>query len=129
MKFAGFPARAKATAIPNVYFSDVLPRLGDEPAAVGVALYAFHPLMAKRGFPRHVSGEELVADPSLATFLRRAGALCSDDPSDHSLVVENALRRCVDAGMLLELHRADSADDCKIYFLNAPSDRRAMEAA
>ena len=65
MTFAGFPARAQATAIPNVFFSDVLPKLANDPAAVGVALYAFNVLMRKRGFPRYVTGDELASEMGL----------------------------------------------------------------
>ena len=129
MTFAGFPARAKATAIPNVFFSDVLPRLAGDPVAVGVALFAFNKLMAKRGFPRDLTGAELSADASLVAYLAACGALNGDDAERQRAVIDDGLRRCVEAGMLLVLVQQEGEVDTARYFLNTPADRRGMETA
>ena len=120
MTFAGFPARPRSTAIPNVCFSDVLPALADDAAAVGVALYAFQALQAKRGSPRFVAEEELRSDPSLAAYLRAAGM--------EGDAVSRGLARAVDAGMLLSLTVERDGQRRELYFLNAPADRRGMES-
>ena len=69
MSFAGFPARSQATAIPNVFFSDVLPRLAHDPVALGVTLFAFRALQRKKGFPRYIAASDLVAEPALLSYL------------------------------------------------------------
>jgi DnaD/phage-associated family protein len=120
MTFAGFPARAQATAIPNVFFTDVLPRLAGDAVAVGVALYAFKALLGKRGSPRFTTDDELAADASLAAFLSAAGISAAD--------IGGGLRRLVDAGMLLSVVVEDEGRRRELYFLNTPADRRGMEA-
>ena len=127
MTFAGFPSSGRATAIPSVFFSDVLPQLADDPAVVGVALYAFNALMAKRGFPRELTVEELLADAGLAAYLKRSGCVSGEDAAETSRVVAGGLGRCVDAGVLLALIEESGDGEREVYFLNTPSDRRAME--
>ena len=129
MTFAGFPSSGRATAIPSVFFSDVLPRLADDPAVVGVALYAFNALMAKRGFPRELTVEELLADAGLAAYLKRSGCVSGEDAAETSRVVAGGLGRCVDAGVLLALIEESGDGEREAYLLNTPSDRRAMETA
>ncbi|MBI2723988.1 MAG: DnaD domain protein [Chloroflexi bacterium] len=120
MTFTGFPARAQATAIPNVFFSDLLPHLRDR-ADIGVALYAFRALQAKKGFPRYLDAAELAADPALAAYLG-AGAT----PVEATLAC--ALAALVDAGMLLRLDVDADEGPRVLYFLNAPADRRGIDA-
>lgn len=119
MTFAGFPARARATAIPNVFFSDVLPQLTDL-TELGVVLFALRAVLGKRGFPRYVTGAEIENDPSLAAFLSNAKA-----PDD---AISSGLRRAVHAGVLLSLAVEREGRTVPLYFLNAPSDRRGMDA-
>ncbi len=120
MTFAGFPARSQATAIPNVFFSDVLPGLAADPVAVGVALYAFTELMRTRGYPRYLEGDALAADPSLAAYLAAAGS--------DATCIEAALARVCESGMLLSLTVERDGTQRTLYFLNAPADRRGLEA-
>ena len=122
MTFAGFPSRPQSTAIPNVFFTDVLPLLADDIVAVGVALYAFKALQSKRGSPRFVTEGELAGDAALAAFIGAAGG----DPGED---LRRGLGRAVDAGVLLGLIvEDDAAQRRELYFLNAPADRRGMEA-
>ena len=116
--FAGFPARAEATAIPKVLFTDILPQLADDAASLGVVLYAFKALQSKRGTPRYVTTAELAADPALARYLERAGG---------SDAIERGLRRAVELGVLLPLAVEGDGGRSELYFLNAPADRRGME--
>lgn len=118
--FQGFPSSGKATVIPNVFFTDVLPRLAGDGVAVGVALYAFKALQSKRGSPRFLTAEELSGDLSLALFIGTAG-------ESHESV-RRGLARAVDAGMLLRLTVEGEEPRQELYFLNAPADRRGMEA-
>jgi len=117
--FTGIPARAQGVAIPNVVFSDVLPALADDPAAVAVALYGLQALMGTRGFPRYLTAGQLAGDMRLARYLERVG-IATDDLY---AIIEQGLGRCVEAGLFLRLDRPDGA---ALYVLNAPSDRRGV---
>ncbi len=116
--FAGFPARAEATAIPKVLFTDILPLLAEDPASLGVVLFAFKALQSKRGTPRFITASELEADPAVARYLERAGA--GDG-------LERGLRRAAELGVLLPLTVEADGRRVHLYFLNAPADRRGME--
>jgi DnaD/phage-associated family protein len=117
--FAGFPSRAQSTAIPNVFFSDLLPQLTAS-GALAVALCALHAIGRRRGFPRYVEHDELAADCGLTSHLSALG--------DPSALLSGGLARAVDVGVLLSL--AVEAEDGRrdLYFMNAPADRRGMEA-
>jgi DnaD/phage-associated family protein len=118
--FAGFPPRPQSTAIPNLFFSDLLPQLAGDAAEMGVALYAFNLLARKKGFPRYITAKELSADPGLASYLLTAAA--GEGATDRGLA------RAVDLGVLLTLTVAARAGPLALFFLNTPSDRRGMEA-
>jgi len=122
--FAGFPSRPQSTAIPNVFFSDLLPRLTD-PVDLAVTLYAFNVLSRKKGFPRYVTAVELAAEPGLASFL----AGCQDSATAaRSEIIDASLRRAAELGVLLPLTVEPDGALRELYFLNAPADRRGMEA-
>lgn len=120
MTFAGFPARAKATAIPKAFFSDVVPAL-TEPGALAVAVFAFDLLAGKRGFPRYVARADFARAPALHAHLAGLG-----DPDE---LLDAGLRRAVVAGVLLRMRTGSAEAQEWLYFLNTPSDRRGMDAA
>jgi DnaD/phage-associated family protein len=117
--FAGFPSRPQATAIPNVFFTDVLPALAD-PVALGVALFAFNVLGRKKGFPRYVTRADLDAEAALAAYLANAGAARD--------AIDAGLNAVVESGILLALPVETEGRRTTLYFLNAPADRRGMDA-
>jgi DnaD/phage-associated family protein len=123
--FAGFPARPRSTAIPNVFFTDILPQLADA-RELAVAMFAFRALMEKRGFPRYLDAAELTSDPSLGAFMRNGDASRGDDAVSQSIA--RGLERCAELGMLLRLDVERDGRRRTLYFLNAPADRRGMEA-
>jgi len=123
-RFEGFPAGALATAIPNLFFTAVLPRISD-PAELVVSLYFFFAHGRKKGQPRFLTHAELAADHVLAAALDSLG--------------EGALRRglnaAVERGMLLRLDvEPDSAagghagQAQELYFLNTAAGRREAAA-
>jgi DnaD/phage-associated family protein len=123
--FAGFPSRAQATAIPNVFFSDLLPQFADDAAStavasMAVALYAFHVLGRTRGFPRFLTRDELASEPALATLLARAH-------TDADEAIDAGLDRACEVGMLLPLCVEAGGTERTLYFLNTAADRRGME--
>jgi DnaD/phage-associated family protein len=117
-RFAGFPSRAHSTAVPNVFFSDVASQL-TEPGALAVALFAFHLLGAKKGFPRYLTRADFAASQALAACLAPSG--------DASRALDAGLAAAVAARMLLtaQVDRAGARET--LYVLNAPADRRGLE--
>ena len=120
MTFAGFPSNAQATAIPHVFFSDVLPRLAHDAVALGVTLYAMQALQRKKGFPRYLAASDLIGEPAVLSYLMN----CDRDES----AIDDGLRAAADISVLLPLTIEADGVTSEIYFLNAPADRRALEA-
>jgi DNA replication protein len=123
-RFEGFPAGAQATAIPNLFFTAVLPRISD-PAELVVSLCFFFAHRRKKGQPRFLTYAELAADDILVAALDSLG--------------EGALRRglsaAVERGTLLRLDvelasaagkRERQAQE--LYFLNTVDGQRAAAA-
>lgn len=121
MTFAGFPARAEATAIPNVFFSELLPQLAADPAAAGVALYAFRAILRQKGSPRFITAADMAHDAALASYLANAG-VAGDG------VYDGSLARIAELGVLLPLTVEREGQRTVSYFLNTPADRRGMES-
>jgi DnaD/phage-associated family protein len=94
--------------------------MADDPSAMGVALYAFNLLARKRGFPRYITSAELAAEPGLASFLLTAGA--------DERAIERGFARAVELGVLLTLDVQRDGIERSLFFLNAPADRRGLEA-
>jgi DNA replication protein len=115
--FEGFPAGARAVAIPSLFFTAVLPRI-DDPAELVVTVYFFFAHARKKGQPRFLTFGELAADGSLAAAL---GSL-----------PEGGLRRGLDAavqrGTLLRLALEQDGGGEELFFLNTPGGRRAVAA-
>jgi DNA replication protein len=113
--FEGFPAGARAVAIPSLFFTTILPRI-DDPAELVVTVYFFFAHARKKGQPRFLTYAELAADDSLAAAL---GSLA-----------EGALRRGLDAavgrGTLLRLALEQDGRAEELFFLNTPAGRRAV---
>ena len=115
--FEGFPAGARATAVPNLFFAALLPRIED-PAELVVTVYFFFAQARKKGQPRFLTYAELAADGSLAAALGSQA--------------EGGLRRGLDAavqrGTLLRLALEQDGRGEELYFLNTPGGRRAVAA-
>jgi len=119
-RFAGFPAGALATAIPNLFFTAVLPRISD-PAELVVSVYFFFAHRRKKGQPRFLTYAELAADNVLVAALDSLG--------------EDAVRRGLDAaverGTLLRLDAEPAAQEGQaqeLYLLNTAAGRREAAA-
>ena len=117
-EFTGFPAKAKSTPIPSLFFTDVLPRI-DDLAELKVTLHAMWALYGKRGYPRFVTHRELVGDPALAW------GPGGDGPA--SAAVERGLDLAVGRGTLLRLTVDRDGTTDHLYFINSEADRRALE--
>jgi DNA replication protein len=112
-QFKGFPAKSQFTAVPNAFFSVLLPQISDI-AELKVTLHIFQTLYSKRGYPRFTSYQELLGNKSLMSSLKDEKAL------------HKALEMAVKRGTILHmaLDRDGQAED--IYLLNTESDRQAV---
>jgi DnaD/phage-associated family protein len=115
--FEGFPAGARAIAIPNLFFAALLPRIED-PAELVVTVYFFFAQARKKGQPRFLTHAELAADDSLAAAL---GSLAEGG-------LRRGLSAAVQRGTLLRLAVEQDGHGEELYFLNTSGGRRAVAA-
>ena len=123
--FEGFATSGLATAVPNAFFTEVIPYIR-EPEQLVVSIYFFyaqqHPpprADGRRGWPRYLSQEELAAD---RTLLR---ALSNFHPGRELEALDRGLELAVEQETLF---RADTPGGRHLYSLNTPANRRALQA-
>jgi len=117
--FAGFPAgKQPTTAIPNLFFSDLLP-LVDDLAELKVTLHLFWLIGRKRGTLRYARLAELLKDGQLLAGLVTESASGEE-------VLRGALERAVARGTLLHVtvHRGEAAEEW--YMVNSPAGREVL---
>jgi DNA replication protein len=116
-QFTGFPAKMKFTAIPNSFFSTLLPQISDI-AELKTTLHIFWALYQKRGYPRFTTYKELLASKSLMD------SLAGTSPPDKTL--RHALEMATKRGTILHivLDRDGTPED--VYFLNTESDKQTL---
>jgi DNA replication protein len=112
-QFKGFPAKSQFTAVPNAFFSVLLPQISDI-AELKVTLHIFQTLYSKRGYPRFTSYPELLSNKSLMSSLKEEKAL------------HKALEAATKRGTILHLALDRDGQLEDIYFLNTESDRQAV---
>ncbi len=117
-QFKGFPAKSQFTAVPNAFFSTLLPQISDI-AELKVSLHIFQTLYPKRGYPRFTSYHELLANKSLMSSLKEAGGV----PEER---LRNALEMAAKRGTILHLVMDRDGKSEDIYLLNTDSDRQTM---
>jgi DnaD/phage-associated family protein len=116
--FTGFPARARQTPLPNLFFTEVLPNI-DDLAELKVTLHLFSRLSWKKGPIRFVTLKELSGDLGLMSSL-------STGEGDPLALLEGGLRRVLERGTFLHLALVREESTDHLYFLNTDSDRRAI---
>lgn len=116
-QFKGFPAKSQFTAVPNAFFSTLLPQISDI-AELKTTLHIFQTLYQKRGYPRFTSYRELLADKSLMSSLKEA-----EGPPEEAL--RHALEMAAKRGTILHLALDRDGKSEDIYLLNTESDRQA----
>jgi DnaD/phage-associated family protein len=118
-QFNGFPKRMRYTAVPNVFFSTLLPEINDI-SELKVTLHLLATLLRQRGYPRLVTRSELVADAGLKQCLNG-----QSEPVEQLLsrVLEMAAAR----GSIIHLVPEQDGVTDDIYLLNTESDRKAAE--
>jgi len=118
-KFEGFPARMEYTPLPNVFFSGVLPYI-DDMAELKTTLHVLAKLYRKKGYPRYIYSQELLADESLMSGLKAEG----ESPE---ITLQNALEKAVGRGTLLPLAMEKDGTSENVYFLNTVANRQVIE--
>jgi DNA replication protein len=113
--FKGFPARAEVTPLPNIFFSEVLPRIGELAEAKAV-LQVFFLLSRRKGYPRFVSFNELNNDVAILKGLRDL-APATDD------LLKHALESAVHDGILLHIPVDMDGRSEDLYFINNQAEK------
>jgi DNA replication protein len=125
-RFRGFPAgRLRATSIPDLFFSELLPRI-DDPAELRVILHVFWRAQARERKINAVSLAELRQDEALL-----AGLSLGPEPQGAGPALARGLEAALEHGVLLRL-RVDgpaSSDPMEWFFLNTESGRALFERA
>lgn len=102
MSGPGIPDGARATPVPDLFFSRFLPQLAD-PVALKLVLHVFWRVHRRpAGEPPALRADELAADSTL----RRGLAALGVDEAAMGATVAAALDELLAAGLLLELRRA-----------------------
>ena len=116
-QFQGFPSgsRVQFTAVPNIFFSAVLPQITDI-NELKTTLHIIAALYNRKGYPRFIPYSELASDAVLMQGL---------NGSEENL--RNALKKAIERGTLLSLSVVNENVSEDIYFLNDESSRQAVE--
>ena len=117
-QFKGFPAKSQFTAVPNAFFSALLPQISDI-AELKTTLHIFQALYQKRGYPRFTSYQELLANKSLMSSLKEVKG-----PPVEAL--RNALEMATRRGTILHLVLDRDGETEDIYLVNDDPGRRTM---
>ena len=124
---AGFPNSGLATAIPNQFFSRVLPQI-EAPEELVVSVYFFFAQQHKRRSPHYLTKRELASD---ATLARSLSNLVAQGPSPEQRATEDTLQRGLDLsvwrGTLLRAHLGSGGRDEELYAVNNPQNRKGLE--
>jgi len=110
--FDGFQKNMRYTPLPNVLFSQLVPHIQDV-AELKVILYVFYLLYQKKGYPRYVTGAELLGDRALVSGVGGVEAL------------RRGLQQSVDNGVLLRCDLEREGKPIVFYLLNSEEGREA----
>lgn len=117
--FGGFPGIGKATAIPNLFFTAVLPEL-KQPGELLAFLWAARLIQEQRQEPRCVTADDIWGQPAARqSFETMAGGRDG---------LEAGLARCLELRALLALQLSGAAMEV-VYFVNNPASRRSIARA
>ena len=119
--FQGFSdGKARLTSIPGQFFSDLLPQI-DHLGELKLALYALWLLDHQEGLFRYLRHQDFARDER---FVRGLAA----QKGSVKTALDDALRRLLRRGFLLQAKVTLEAGPVELYFLNSPKGRAAVEA-
>ena len=119
-RFEGFPSSGLATAVPNLFFSRLLPHI-ERPEELVVSLYFFFAQTLKRRSPRFLTRRELAGD---ATLLRSLSSLMGGHDGQ---ALERGLTLAVERGTLFRATVEVEGHEEELYLVNTATNRRAVE--
>lgn len=118
-RFSGFPVGGRATAVPNLFFTAVLPRIEDM-AELVVSVYFFFAWGRQRRYPRYYTYGELAGDATL----QQALAHLAGGPEE---ALRRGLELAVRRGSLLRSVLEGDRGRRELYSLNTAAGRNALE--
>ncbi len=122
--FAGFPAKMRFTALPNLFFSALLPEIEDL-AELKVTLHIFWTLYQKRGYPKYVTHGELAGDKTLMAGISHPSPL-GEGQSTPAEALRLALEQATARGTLLHATIEGESGGEDLYLLNTAEGREAI---
>lgn len=133
--FTGFPDSGLATAVPNLFFSRVMPEISD-PAELVVSAYFFFAAQLHKRRPHYVSREELAADRALVRALANVAGGKDHEASDGPVGLARGLDLSVKRGTLIRALGPTGPSDGEtahgsageVFAINIPSNYRALES-
>ena len=118
MSFAGgFPDNSRFTPVPNLLFGPLLEEIDDLPA-LKCLLRALWLHSQKKGFPRFLTWDELVADRTIVRVMSTV-----DAPTDSAL--RDTLGRITSLGLLIHMRFGEGRGAVDVYIPNTQEGRRA----
>jgi DnaD/phage-associated family protein len=118
--FPGFPeGKLRLTAVPNLFFSDLLPNI-DDLAELKVTLYMFWALTQKEGQVRYLRLADFLNDRE---FMKGMGAT----PTLAAEALMDGIERAVARGTFLHINVESADGKMDLYFLNTEKGRAAVE--
>jgi DNA replication protein len=118
--FSGFPINPEVVPIPKLFFSSLLPAMGNI-VELKTVLYIFNVLSTRRGYPKYISYLELANDKYLKTVIT------SDNIMPFEKELKSALSQAVNRGILLQhkIEKNNKTED--IYLINGDTERKAID--
>ena len=116
--FEGFRANSQKTAIPNVFFTQLMPQIKDA-AELRIVLHVFWAVQRKKGSPKFVTFRELLGDTTLAPSL-------GENLTERVEALESGLRGAVERGVLVTAEVEAKGLRNRLYLVNTEANRRAL---
>ena len=117
--FEGFRSNSQKTAIPNVFFTQLMPQIKDA-AELRIVLHVFWAVQQKKGSPRFVTFRELLGDKTLAPSL-------GQDLPERVEALESGLRGAVERGVLITAEMEAKGLKNRLYLVNTEANRKTLE--
>lgn len=121
MTFSGFPeGKQRLLPIPGLFFTELLPQI-DHLAELKVTLFTFWLLDHMEGAFRYLKREDFAQNKEFMSSL-------APSPRQGAAILDDALRRAVRRGTLLQVELPIEKRVEMLYFLNSPRGRAAVNA-
>ncbi len=121
MNFKGFPSKkVHLTPIPGQFFSELLPFI-DDLGELKLTIYVFWRLDRMAGDFRYLRRADFAQDELFMQGL-------ASDAAQAETALDGALQRAVQRGVLLEARARSAGQDERLFFLNSPKGRAAVQA-